>query len=267
MLDSLTQPETLRYPCGTIYHVILGHRGSFNNPACSNRYQKALSDDHAFPRSLAFTGSSTPIICSNLDELRTPLGKIWPHFSPRKVRHVTGSSVGSKYANCHTNCKKSCSVRVYIKSVALIRVILSIPAPFTQWHISPLSPAASKASKNSKKISSTYNKQTGGSTQRLFGKLVNELDAISDDSVIHDNASGPIVAVQAIMNNVYCRPTIHATDLSPAMADAGKGLAQEKGWDNVSVQVMDAKKLEFPDQTFTHPIMNLSIQNIDDPRA
>lgn len=116
-------------------------------------------------------------------------------------------------------------------------------------------------------MSTSYSNQTGGSTRRLFELLLPELDPIQNDSIIHDNASGPIIAAQAIMQHTNTKPTIHATDLSQAMVDAGTGLAETNGWDNVKVEVMNSTKLDFPDAMFTHSIMNLSIQNIDDPKG
>ena len=118
-----------------------------------------------------------------------------------------------------------------------------------------------------RKLSSTYKAQTGGSTLRAFEQFLDELDPISNDSVIHDNASGPAVAAEAVMRRVAANPSIYATDLSPPMAGAGKLIVEQNGWSNVNVEEMDARKLDFADGTFTHSILNISIQNIDDPRV
>lgn len=118
-----------------------------------------------------------------------------------------------------------------------------------------------------RKMSTNYYKQTGGSTQKLLELLLPELDLIIADSVIHDNAAGPIVAAEAVMKHTQSKPTIHATDLSQAMVDAGKGRADNKGWANVKGDVMNSLKLNFADKMFSHSILNFSIQNIDDPKA
>lgn len=102
---------------------------------------------------------------------------------------------------------------------------------------------------------------------RTFELFLDEVDPISNDSVIHDNASGPAIGSEAIMKRVGAKPAIYATDLSPAMVAAGKDIVEQNGWSNVVVQEMDARKLEFANGMFTHSILNISIQNIDDPRV
>ena len=118
------------------------------------------------------------------------------------------------------------------------------------------------------KLSVTYPKSTGRSTEKLFARLLPRLAPVTSQSVIHDNASGPGTATSVLLSNAGIaaeKPKIICTDMVEAMVDATKDLAQENNWSNVEGKVMksDAPN-DFPDGYFSHSITNFSIFNFTD---
>ncbi|KAH8834066.1 S-adenosyl-L-methionine-dependent methyltransferase [Flagelloscypha sp. PMI_526] len=106
-------------------------------------------------------------------------------------------------------------------------------------------------------LAQQYPRQTSNTTRSLFAQILNEIDPVNDDSVIHDNASGPAIATSELMP--LARSTsakILATDFVPAMVDATNN--------TVEAHVMNSLDLKFPDNHFTHSITNFSVFNFVD---
>ena len=118
------------------------------------------------------------------------------------------------------------------------------------------------------KLSVTYPKSTGRSTEQLFATLLSKLARINSESVIHDNASGPATATSVLLADPQIQsaaPRIICTDMVDAMIEAAKDLAAEKKWTNVEGRVMKSDAaMDFPDNHFTHSITNFSIFNFAD---
>lgn len=118
------------------------------------------------------------------------------------------------------------------------------------------------------KLSVTYPKSTGRSTEKLFATLLSKLAPISSESVIHDNAAGPATATGVILSDdaiLAAKPNIVCTDMVEAMVDASMDLAKEKQWLNVEGRVMKSDStMDLPDAHFSHSITNFSIFNFSD---
>ncbi|KAL6243691.1 hypothetical protein RBB50_009124 [Rhinocladiella similis] len=143
-------------------------------------------------------------------------------------------------------------------------------------------------------IGPRYGLLTGNTTRDLFTDLllnVRDLsDTITSDSAVHDNASGPGTATEALISWCYgrrhhegkcggggggvaARPkAVIATDYVPAMVEAGERIrasrrAENPLWDRVRFKVADSADLrsEFKDGEFTHSICNFSVFNLTHP--
>ncbi|RDW89130.1 hypothetical protein BP6252_01162 [Coleophoma cylindrospora] len=108
----------------------------------------------------------------------------------------------------------------------------------------------------------TYHEENRG-IPRQFARHITTLGPeITASSVIHDNACGPAVVTIEILNRISDKsqhPTIMATDISPGMVRFGEKTAKSNGWDTVTCDVMNASKLSFKDDTFTHSFTNFII--------
>ncbi|KAH8826793.1 S-adenosyl-L-methionine-dependent methyltransferase [Flagelloscypha sp. PMI_526] len=115
-------------------------------------------------------------------------------------------------------------------------------------------------------LAQLYPRQTSNTTRSLFAQILNELDPINGESVIHDNASGPAIATSELVPLAQSASAkIVATDFVPAMVDATNGVIQDNGWqDTVEAHVMNSLDLKFPDSHFTHSITNFSVFNFVD---
>jgi SAM-dependent methyltransferase len=118
------------------------------------------------------------------------------------------------------------------------------------------------------KLSQTYPKSTGRSTEKLFERLLPRLAPVTSQSIIHDNASGPATATGVLLSDAKIaaeRPKLVCTDMVEAMINATKELVREKNWWNVESKVMKSDvATEFPDTYFSHSITNFSIFNFTD---
>ena len=93
--------------------------------------------------------------------------------------------------------------------------------------------------------------------------LVDFTGAGPDDTVL-DVACGPGLVVCA-----FARVTRHATgiDLTPAMIDRARALAQEKGLTNVTWRVGDVLPLPYADASFSLVTARLAFHHLLDPQA
>jgi SAM-dependent methyltransferase len=118
------------------------------------------------------------------------------------------------------------------------------------------------------KLSVTYPKSTGRSTENLFAKLLPRLAPITSQSIIHDNASGPATATSILLSDAKIaaeKPKVVCTDMVEAMVEAARDLAQERSWGNVEGKVMKSDApMDFPGAYFSHSITNFSIFNFAD---
>lgn len=90
---------------------------------------------------------------------------------------------------------------------------------------------------------------------------INAAPALTSDSIVHDNACGPGAVSSTIIAKFKgsgdAPPKLIATDANPAMiAEAKK---QNPGLD---ARVMDSKKLDLEDTTFTHSFTNFLLNPI-----
>jgi ubiquinone/menaquinone biosynthesis C-methylase UbiE len=114
-------------------------------------------------------------------------------------------------------------------------------------------------------LAQTYAKQTGNSTRNLFELAFNDIQAIApitESSVVHDNAAGPGTASSVVLDHLPGTTVIVTDNVSAMVTAARDSLAS---FPAVTVQEVDAQKLEFPDGHFTHSILNFSIFNMSDP--
>lgn len=118
-------------------------------------------------------------------------------------------------------------------------------------------------------LAASYEHGSGGCTRQIAKHLLGMLSPIEPESVVHDNACGPLVVTSEIMNLTESQhirpPTIKATDYAEAMVSICQALVSERQWTNVAASVMDAQDLNFEDESFSHSITNLGIFALPDP--
>ncbi|KAL4933197.1 class I SAM-dependent methyltransferase [Aspergillus undulatus] len=124
------------------------------------------------------------------------------------------------------------------------------------------------------KASEVYERLTGGCTRELAAYLLTLEPRVSPSSIILDNACGTGILTSEILSEGQSsheakhkpKPRIFAADLAPSMVSNFMARAQENGWlggdgedgdDKLSISVMDAGALTYPDDTFTHSYTNL----------
>lgn len=87
------------------------------------------------------------------------------------------------------------------------------------------------------------------------------------DSLIHDAACGLGPVTQSIIATSPPETIkIEATDLAPPMVGIYNNIATAKKWPSKAV-IMDAQKLSFPDESFTHVFLSFGLPIIQDPVA
>jgi ubiquinone/menaquinone biosynthesis C-methylase UbiE len=115
------------------------------------------------------------------------------------------------------------------------------------------------------KISSSYKLVIGRPTRDIAHYVLNLPSAPSFGSVVLDNACGPGVVTEEIMQlhsqdrNSDERPKIYAVDLAPSMTAALQHKCVTQGWTNIERGTMNAQGLAFPDGIFIHSYMNFGI--------
>ncbi|KAK2962235.1 putative Ubiquinone/menaquinone biosynthesis C-methyltransferase UbiE [Blattamonas nauphoetae] len=103
--------------------------------------------------------------------------------------------------------------------------------------------------------------------------ILQTVSPFTSESVVHDNACGTAVVTESIFEHLTQLKSpipsfpIHCTDLSPAMLEKTSEKIAHHAWKNVTTQVMDAGRLSFPDNTFTHSFTNFGIFFLPDPPA
>lgn len=102
--------------------------------------------------------------------------------------------------------------------------------------------------------------QTGGIVNLQFAETcVNLSPPFTADAMIHDNACGSgHVSRQIVATSPPSGIRIKATDIDETFVDACQANAQASGWP-VETAVMRSESLDFPDDYFTHSIMNIAI--------
>ncbi|KAL3441532.1 S-adenosyl-L-methionine-dependent methyltransferase [Aspergillus insuetus] len=127
-------------------------------------------------------------------------------------------------------------------------------------------PAPGTAAAAFDKASEVYERMTGGCTREI-AKFILTLDPkIKSLSVILDNACGTGIITEEILGQFSdgASPKVFAADFAPSMVANFEATAKSKGWiidddgdDSLTVSVMDAENLTYPDNTFTHSYTNL----------
>lgn len=96
----------------------------------------------------------------------------------------------------------------------------------------------------------------GTVTESVANELVSKhLPPFEDECVVHDNGCGYGVVTMAVMaQNPPASIKIHATDINPIFLDQIRSTVKENPAWPVTVENMDAEKLSFDDNTFSHSI-------------
>lgn len=109
-----------------------------------------------------------------------------------------------------------------------------------------------------------YGRLTSNVTQTILADVLDSMPlGINSFVNIHDNASGPGTAAQAV--NAWCSaramlsPNIIATDMNSAMIAALEGIAETEGYKNVTAKVMDSHALTYQQDTFKFVFCNFSV--------
>ncbi|KAL3482815.1 S-adenosyl-L-methionine-dependent methyltransferase [Aspergillus germanicus] len=127
-------------------------------------------------------------------------------------------------------------------------------------------PAPGTAAAAFDKASEVYERMTGGCTREVAKFLLSLDPKVDSSSVILDNACGTGLVTEEILQQFSdgAKPKICAADLAPSMIADFEAKAKSKGWivdgdgkSTLSVSVMDAENLNYPDDTFTHSYTNL----------
>ncbi|KAL2812939.1 S-adenosyl-L-methionine-dependent methyltransferase [Aspergillus granulosus] len=127
-------------------------------------------------------------------------------------------------------------------------------------------PAPGTAAAAFDKSSEVYERMTGGCTREVAKFLLTLDPKVDSSSVILDNACGTGIMAEEILGlfRDAAKPKIHAADLAPSMISNFAAKAKIKGWvvdgnggDLLTVEVMDAEDLTYPNNTFTHSYTNL----------
>ncbi len=83
-------------------------------------------------------------------------------------------------------------------------------------------------------------------------RIAIHLEPFTSKSVVHDNACGAGAVTEMIMeSNPPTGVQIYATDINPDFVAGTKQLSESNNWP-VTTGVMDARKLEFEDNMFSH---------------
>ncbi|PRP86657.1 hypothetical protein PROFUN_05136 [Planoprotostelium fungivorum] len=112
-------------------------------------------------------------------------------------------------------------------------------------------------------------------TQTVLVSTFIHLKQFTSDSIVHDNAAGPAVEVQALKSIGGKDLTIEVTDFSADMINLAQWRITENAWNNVNARIMDAQvkhndadephvdlplqSLSYPDDHFSHSITNFGI--------
>lgn len=127
-------------------------------------------------------------------------------------------------------------------------------------------PAPGTAAAAFDKSSDAYERMTGGSTREVAQFLLTLDPKIESSSIILDNACGTGIMTSEIMGlfpGAKPKPKIFAADLAPSMVANFSDVARAKGWvkdqdnDGLTISVIDAEDLTYPDNIFTHSYTNL----------
>lgn len=96
----------------------------------------------------------------------------------------------------------------------------------------------------------------GTVTEAVADELVSKhLPPLEAESVVHDNGCGYGAVTMAVMaQNPPASIKIHATDINPMFMDQIRSTVKENPDWPVTVENMDAQKLTFDDNTFSHSI-------------
>jgi ubiquinone/menaquinone biosynthesis C-methylase UbiE len=123
-------------------------------------------------------------------------------------------------------------------------------------------------------LAPNYSYLTGNTTRDLLlDFLTGPKNQILFDtaSKVHDNASGPGTATEAIMiwsqsQDTNGSPSVVATDYVPAMIEALNVIKSKNDtWANVTAEVQDSHSLTYANDAFSHTICNFSVFTFTDP--
>ncbi|KAL4778688.1 S-adenosyl-L-methionine-dependent methyltransferase [Aspergillus varians] len=113
------------------------------------------------------------------------------------------------------------------------------------------------------KASDVYERMTGGCTREVAQFLLTLEPRVDESSLILDNACGTGIITSEIYGQLPdAKPKIAAADLAPSMVANFRSKATSQGWltegnDSLTVSIMDAENLTYPDNMFTHSYTNL----------
>ncbi|OJJ63573.1 hypothetical protein ASPSYDRAFT_38147 [Aspergillus sydowii CBS 593.65] len=104
---------------------------------------------------------------------------------------------------------------------------------------------------------------TGGCTREVAQFLLTLEPKVDASSIILDNACGTGIMTSEILGLFpNAKPRLFAADLAPSMITNFSNVARAKGWlndaeDGLTISIMDAEDLTYPDNTFMHLYTNL----------
>ncbi|MCJ1325227.1 hypothetical protein MMC10_001889 [Thelotrema lepadinum] len=110
--------------------------------------------------------------------------------------------------------------------------------------------------------------QLGGNlTDRIASIVIEQLQPVRDNIVLHDNACGMGAATKALFASqsfINKSVQVEATDINPMLVQMMEQVCSQQGWP-VRVQQMNSEKLDFKEDAFTHSITNFGLPLLDDP--
>jgi ubiquinone/menaquinone biosynthesis C-methylase UbiE len=151
--------------------------------------------------------------------------------------------------------------------VISLLVLYTVLLPATMISTTTTStPAPGTAAAAFDKASEVYGRMTGGCTREVAKFLLTLDPKVDSSSVILDNACGTGLVTEEMLAQFSdgASPKSFAADLAPSMIANIEAKAKSKGWivdgdgeSALTVSVMDAENLSYPDNTFTNSYTNL----------
>ena len=108
------------------------------------------------------------------------------------------------------------------------------------------------------RVATTYD-QIGPTVFTTFGQRIVERAAIQPGARVLDVAAGRGANLFAAADKVGSTGEVVGIDIAPAMVQETQTLIEQRGLQNVSMQLMDAEQLTFADNSFDHVLCNFAI--------
>jgi ubiquinone/menaquinone biosynthesis C-methylase UbiE len=119
-------------------------------------------------------------------------------------------------------------------------------------------------------IADQYDSLIGGATPELARHVFSIAPDLGPDSIVLDNACGPAVLTRQLLRKfppTSKKPVIHAVDGAERMIENARLKLGPTEDATVSLRVMTAEELDFPDDSFTHSFTIAGIQHFSQPEV